>query len=174
MADIPLNVPGERQTDDQGLWLDEEAFCFANTFFFFLLGVFIIWSRKIQLWIKRDDIIGLAQTTAAMAAISLAIVTVLQEKRSRERYTRAVLWLITAVFVVATCSGWLDVLTRNPSSEKVEPLVLHVTIGVGVFCFAWGGGYFALYSLRRNRGPAVPLQYHVGMMMVGMYVVCIP
>jgi len=99
--------------------------------------VYIIWGVLIILWsdinvfVKREDIIGLAQTTSALAAISLTGLTILQDRGTTQRFLRVLLAAITMIFVLATTVGWISVLLVTISDFQPVKLTVGVFIGLG-------------------------------------------
>ena len=97
----------------------------------------IFFSGKFEVWTRRDDLIGLVQTTAALAAVGLAVLTLIQEIRNRNRYLKLLLAGVTVAFLLATLTGWLAVLTIKPGEHDLRSLSVRFLI-LGVIYLAVG------------------------------------
>lgn len=121
---------------------------------FFCLGQFSV-------WVKRDDLIALAQTTAAVASIAIAVLAYLHDVGSRDRFFRLFLAALAFVLLLGTITGWLAALTMKPSvPSSTEPeftgLALRFLAVGSIFCctgvsggiVVWRGARWPLLQVR--------------------------
>ncbi len=87
-------------------------------------GILILfgYTGRFALSVKRDDFLSLISTTAALAAITLAILTYLHETASRDRYLKLVLAGLTLLFLLATATGFLTALAYRPFDQQFRTL----------------------------------------------------
>jgi hypothetical protein len=70
---------------------------------------------QFRVWVKRDDLIALAQTTAAVASIAIAVLAYLHDVGSRDRFFRLFLAALAFVLLLGAITGWLAALTMKPA-----------------------------------------------------------
>lgn len=137
----PLEPSDERQSS-----FTAQDFQLTVGLVYILWGALIILWSRINLFVKREDIIALAQTTSALAAISLTGLTILQDRGTAQRFLRILLAAITLVFVLATTVAWISVLLITvPEFQNVR-----LTIGVVIGYFFVGYGVASLTAVRRE------------------------
>lgn len=109
------------------------------------------YTRLFEVWFKRDDLIGLAQTVAGLAAVALAIITIVQETGSRDRFLKLLLAAITLMLLLATLVGWLAVFTIEPVEKNGgTKLLLRMVIVAGVYVALGLSGIGAAVSGRHK------------------------
>jgi hypothetical protein len=109
------------------------------------------YSRLFEAWFKRDDLIGLAQTVAGLAAVALAIITIVQETGSRDRFLKLLLAAITLLLLLATLLGWLAVFTIEPVEKNGgTKLLLRVVMVAGVYLALGASGIGVAITGRRK------------------------
>jgi hypothetical protein len=122
---------------------------------FFCLGQF-------RVWVKRDDLIALAQTTAAVASIAIAVLAYLHDVGSKDRFFRLFLAALAFVLLLGTITGWLAALTMKPPvPPSTEPeftgLALRfLAVGSIFFCTGVSGG---LVVWRGARWPLLQVRF---------------
>ncbi|HZV36983.1 MAG TPA: hypothetical protein VFB72_20570 [Verrucomicrobiae bacterium] len=97
-------------------------------------GLFIYFSRKQNILLKREDIVELAQTTSALAGITLAAVAFLQ---AREKLLKLFLAALTVIFVLATTVAWLTVMLVG-EAEGFKPVHLRFAGVIGIVFSIYG------------------------------------
>src|ERR1700675_973586 len=99
-------------------------------------GLLIIlgYTHRFTMLVKRDDFLPLTSTTAALAAIALAILTYLHETASRDRYLKLDLAGLTSLFLLATTTGFLAAITFGSTEKTLH--VRFVLLGLLYLCTA--------------------------------------
>jgi len=93
-------------------------------------GILIVFTNvgKFSVSVKRDDFLPLISTTAALAAIAIAILTYLKETASRDRYLKLALAGLTTMFLLATITGFLSAFTFSTADQHFEKLHLRFIV----------------------------------------------
>jgi hypothetical protein len=115
-------------------------------------GMLIIvgYTHRFTLSVKRDDFLPLTSTTAALAAIALAILTYLHENANRDRYLKLALSGLTSLFLLTTTTGFLTALTFG-SGEKT----LHVRLVILGFVYLCMSSAFPIGVTLRKLSPFI-------------------
>lgn len=82
--------------------------------------ILVEWSGMLHISVSREDIIELAQTTSAMAGITLAALAVLQR---RQKPLKLFFGALTTVFVLATIVAWITAMVTT--NQEPQPAELH-------------------------------------------------
>lgn len=124
----------------------EAIFEFLSGSSFFIWGALIYFSRDLNISLKRDDIVELAQTTSALAGIALAALAILQD---REKFLKLFLAVITTIFILATTVAWLTVMFVGQTQSEWQSIQLRCSGWIGILFFSYGFSRMAGFKWRQ-------------------------
>jgi hypothetical protein len=138
-----------RETQSTGAFLSSKNYRVGLSASFLLWGCMLLLFfclGQFNVWVKRDDLIALAQTTAAVASIAIAVLAYLHDVDSKDRFFRLFLAALTFVLLLGTLTGWLAALTMRPpvppsTGPEFTGLALRfLVVGSIFFCTGVSGG----------------------------------
>ncbi len=117
------NENGPRRRE--GRYLTATAYRYATSQGFTVWGGLIVvfaYSRSMTALVGRDDLLQLLQASAALSAVILAILALLEQMGSRDRYLKMALSGLLICFVAATVSSLLSALAtpRETGIQNIQ------------------------------------------------------
>lgn len=141
----------------QARYLTATAYRYATACGFTVWGALLIifvYSRSLTAWVGRNDLLQLLQASTALAAVILAILALLEQLGSRDRYLKMALSGLLICFVAATVASLLSALA-NPQETGLQNVEFRLVFLGGLY-LSVGSSEIVVVSLDRLKAKLDP------------------